>query len=234
MFENLLIALETIFKSSPIIGLGVSFLAGILSSFSPCIYPLIPVTLAVIGASSAAAKFRGFSISLTFVLGISVTYTFLGIVSSYFGILLGTFRVNPLTYLILGFVFLFLGALEFGILKLNIPFSLNYNPGPKKGLISIFILGIISGFAMIPCSFPVLSGILTLITLRKSVFYGASALFIFSLGYGMILLVLGTFASLIKKIPKQGVWALIVKKGLGLSFVIIGLYFLSKSFRMIL
>jgi len=95
-------------------------------------------------------------------------------------------------------------------------------------LVSVFILGAISGFTIIPCNFPVLGAILSLISLEKNVLYGGTALFLFSLGYGTILVILGTFSSLIKKLPASGPWLTIVHKFLGLIFLIMGCFFLFK------
>ena len=234
MAEQFLANLENIFVTSPFWGLGASFLAGMLVSFSPCIYPLIPVTLGIVGAVSASTRFKGFFISLVFVLGVALVYTILGIVSSVFGILLGRFFVNPLTYLILTVVFLLLGLSLLKIIKFNIPFfSLRYNPESKKGILWVFILGMISGLAIIPCNFPVLGAILSLIAFKKSVLYGGVALFIFSLGYGVILIVLGTFSSLVRKLPKQGVWLTIMNKFIGLVFIVMGGYFFWKFLTLV-
>ncbi len=121
MFQEILINLDKVFNSSPLLGLGVSFIAGILASFSPCIYPMIPITLGVVGAISSASKLRSFLISFVFVLGIATLYTALGIISSLFGILIGAFLINPATYFLLGLVFLILGLSECGLIKLKIP-----------------------------------------------------------------------------------------------------------------
>jgi len=231
---HLLLELEEIFKASPFLGLGVSFLAGILVSFSPCIYPLIPITLGVVGAESASTKLKGFFISLTFVLGIAFVYTILGVISSFFGILLGTFLANPITYLVLTIIFIILGLSLLEGIKINIPFfAFNYECSEKKEFFSIFILGMVSGLAIIPCNFPVLGAILSLISLRKSVLYGGIALFLFSLGYGTILIILGTFTALIRKLPKQGLWLLITKKIFGTILVATGIYFLLKFIALI-
>lgn len=230
---ELLAKLENIFVSSPFLGLGVSFLAGLLVTFSPCIYPLIPITLGVVGAASAPTKFKGFLVSLVFVLGISCVYTVLGIISSAFGILLGTFFINPVTYFILTIIFIFLGFVHSGIIKIKIPFFTNYNYEKKGGLFSIFALGMISSFAIIPCNFPVLGAILSLISLKKNIIYGGAALFLFSLGSGMLLLVLGTFTSLIKSLPKSGAWVNLIKRGVGVIFIIMGIYFLVKFITLI-
>jgi len=231
---HLLLELEEIFKASPFLGLGASFLAGILVSFSPCIYPLIPITLGIVGAESASTRLKGFLIGLTFVLGISLVYTILGIISSFFGILLGTFLANPITYLILTIVFFILGFSLLEGIKINIPFfAFNYECSKNKEFFSIFILGMVSGLAIIPCNFPVLGAILSLISLRKSVIYGGVALFLFAIGYGVILIVLGTFTALIRKLPKQGLWLIITKKVSGLILIAVGVYFLLKFIALI-
>lgn len=225
MIEQLLINLEKIFLASPLLGLGASFLGGVLVSFSPCVYPLIPITLGVVGATKTSSHLKGFLISLTFVLGVAFVYTALGIISSVFGILLGNLFINPITYLVLAIVFLFLGISCFDFINLKIPFSVHW---AKKGTFSVFILGAISGLAIIPCSFPVLGAILSFIALKKSILYGGLALFLFSLGYGTILLILGTFTSLIKKLPKEGFWVVFAERVPGVIFIIMGIYFVLK------
>jgi len=204
MFDEWLISLGNFFTPSTFFGLGASFLAGILASVSPCILPLIPITLGIVGAVSAVTKLRGFLISLSFVLGLSIVYTILGIVSSFFGMLLGTLFINPITYIVLAIIFFLLSAGSLGLIRINLPLSSGCTYKAKGNLISIFILGMVSAFALIPCNFPVLGAILSLISAKQSVIYGALALFLFSLGQGMPLIVLGTFTGLVQKLPKQG------------------------------
>ncbi|MDD3297172.1 MAG: cytochrome c biogenesis protein CcdA [Candidatus Omnitrophica bacterium] len=229
MLEHLLASLESIFISSPFLGLGVSFLAGVLVSFSPCIYPLIPITLSVVGAEAATTKLKSFSISLVFVLGIASVYTLLGIISSAAGLLLGSFFINPVTYAILASIFFFLGFSLLSGININIPFfSFNYDSSRNKEFISVFLLGAVSALAIIPCNFPVLGAILSVISLRKNIFYGAVALFFFSIGYGTILIILGTFTALIRKLPKQGQWLIILKRILGIMLMFVGVYFFWK------
>ena len=227
MFYETLINLDKIFNNSFGLGIGTSFLAGVLASFSPCIYPMIPITLGIIGAVASSSKLKGFLVSLVFVLGIAFIYCTLGAVSSLFGTLMGTFMINPVTYLFLASVFVFLGLSELDIVKVKMPFfSVNYTPKKSTGLLAIFILGVISGLAMIPCNFPVLFSILNLIALKKNIVYGVVALFAFSLGYGLILIVLGTFTSLIRKLPKNKSWIIMVKKIIGFLLLGVGGYFL--------
>ncbi len=231
---HLLLELEEIFKASPFLGLGASFLAGILVSFSPCNYPLIPITLGVVGAETASTRLKGFFISLTFVLGIAFVYTVLGMISSLFGVLLGTIMANPITYLILTIIFFILGLSLLEGIKINIPFfAFNYECSENKELFSIFILGMVSGLTIIPCNFPVLGAILSVISLKKNVLYGGLSLFLFSLGYGVILKILGIFTALIRKLPKKGHWLIIAKKTSGVILIAVALYSLAKFIMLI-
>ena len=229
MLSEFLINLEAVFNSVPFLGIGIAFIAGIIVSLSPCIYPLIPITIGIIGAVSVSTRFRGFLITLVFVLGVSVVYTLLGVLSSLFGVILGNILINPITYLVLACIFIILGLSLLGNIKIKWPVFNFWNElDSRKGLVSVFILGAISALAIIPCNFPVLGAILTLIASKKSVFYGAAALFSFSLGYGLILLIIGTSVSLIKKLPKYSRWFDITKGFAAITLVMIGLYFFLK------
>ena len=227
MVSDFLLQLEGIFRSSRLLGLGASYCAGVIVSFSPCIYPLIPVTLGIIGATAASSRLKGFTLSFVYVLGISFTYTVLGITASLLGVFLQRIFVNPVTYSILAMVFLALGFSLLGIVRINIPiFVPQYSP--RKTFLSLFILGMVSALAMIPCNFPVLGAVLSLISLQRDVLYGGAALFLFSLGYGFILLVIGMSASLMSKLPTQGTWLIILKKASGIILIGMGGYFLFK------
>lgn len=227
MLYHFLNSLEKIFNSSPGLGLGISFLAGIFASFSPCIFPLIPITLSIVGATSVSSRLKGFSVSLIFVLGVAFTYTILGVLAASFNIFFDKFFINPFTYIFLSLFFLAMGLSLLGLLKINF-FSFTHNYSHKSTTFSIFILGMISSLSIIPCNFPILGSILTLISLKKDIPYGALALFVFSLGYGLVLLILGTFTSLIAKLPKQSRWIVIINKVLGGILIFVGLYFILK------
>ena len=232
MLTDFLFSLENIFNASWLLGLGASFLAGVIASLSPCFYPLIPVTLGVVGVVAVSSRRRGFFISSIFVLGICVTYTTLGIAASWLGIFLGAFYINPFTYIVLAVAFFLLGLSCLGVIKLSLPFF-NFYYTPRRRTIALFIMGMISGLAIIPCNFPVLGPILSLIALKRNVFYGGVALFVFSLGQGLILIILGTFTSLIRKLPKSGPWLVTIKKILGAVLVVVGVFFFIKFISLI-
>ncbi|MCM8787086.1 MAG: sulfite exporter TauE/SafE family protein [Candidatus Omnitrophica bacterium] len=228
MFIETLYNLEKIFISSKVIGLGISFIAGFLASFSPCIYPLVPVALSIIGSATTTSKFKSFSISLVYVLGIATIYTILGLVSALFGILFNSIFDNTIVYFFLFLIFFTLGLSNLEVIPINIFFSFSGKDSLRRGFVSIFILGMISAFAFIPCNVPVLGAILTLISLKKSIIYSSIALFVFSLGYGAIFIILGTFTFLLKKLPKYGFWSIIVKKIIGIILICVAIYFLLR------
>ena len=228
MVSEWLIELEKLFSSFTLLGLGASFLAGVLVSFSPCVFPLIPITLGIVGVASATSKLRGFFISLVFVLGVAVVYTTLGIISALFGMLWGALFNNPITYLALTIIFFILSASSFGLIRLNMPLSIGCTYKAKGNLISVFVLGMISAFALIPCNFPVLGATLSLISTERNVFYGGLALFLFSFGQGTLLIILGASTTLIQKLPKQSLWFIIIQRCLGLTLAIMGIYFAIK------
>lgn len=231
MLYHFLHSLEKIFNSSPGLGLAVSFLAGVLVSFSPCIFPLIPITLGVVGATSVTSRAKGFLVSTVFVLGVATIYTVLGIIAALFHVVFEKFFINPVTYIFLGLFFVVMGLSLLGFIKINF-FSFTHNYTHKPTYPSIFVLGLISGLSIIPCNFPVLGSILTMISLQKDIAYGAVALLIFSLGYGSVLIILGTFTSLIAKLPKQSKMVIIINKSLGFVMFFVGAYFFLKFISM--
>ncbi len=230
MLYHFLHSLESAFSRSPLLGLLTSFLAGVLASLSPCILPLVPITLSIVGATSVSSHKRGFAVSLIFVLGIATTYTIFGILAALLNIFVEKFFVNPIVYLLLIAFFLLIGLETLGIIKFNfLTFAHNYRA--KENLLSVFIFGAISGLGITPCNFPILGSILALISLRKDVYYGAIALFVFALGYGLILVLLGTFSSLIAKLPKRSRGIIIMNRILGIIMLFLAVYFFLKFIK---
>lgn len=234
MFNQILINLDRLFNTSSGFGLIISFVAGVLAGFSPCIYPLIPITLGVIGKFCTSTKLHSAFVSLIFVLGVATLYTGLGVIASLAGLFLASFIVNPITYFILFLIFFVLGLSEYGFFSLPLAFfSVNYPQVNSRNLFSLFILGIISGLAMIPCNFPVLFSILDMIAAKRNIVYGGVALFIFSLGYGTLLIFFGIFGSLIRTLPKHPFWSIIAKNLIASVLIAVSIYFLYKCALMI-
>jgi len=223
---------ERTLDSAPGIGLVFSFLAGMLMIFSPCVYPLVPVTLSVIGVTTAGSKQRAVVLAGVYVAGICFAYTLLGIVASLLGVLLWKIFINPVAYGLMAGLFVFLGLVLLDVVKINF-FLVSPDYKPKATLWSLFLVGMISVLAIVPCNFPFLGAILSLIALKRNVAYGAVALVCFSFGYGMVLLMLGMCASLIKRLPKPDKWFIISKKLAGIFMMGLGIYFVTKLINIV-
>lgn len=204
----------------------IAFFGGLLVSFSPCVYPLIPVTTSFIGIDSSSRKFKGFILSLIYVTGIALVYASLGLLAGLSGTLFGRLSVHPATRMIVGSVFVFfglslLGTFHFKTLALWPKFS-----GKKSGLWKIFFLGLSSGLVISPCTSPVLGSILIFVASRKNLFYAASLLLTFAYGMGLVLILSGTFSAILLGLPKFNAWMNRIKILSGLVLVGIGIYFI--------
>ncbi|MDD4900094.1 MAG: cytochrome c biogenesis protein CcdA [Candidatus Omnitrophica bacterium] len=203
-----------------------AFFGGVLISFTPCIYPLIPISASYIGANSANSKLRGFILSLVYVTGVAVTYSILGIIASLTGTFFGKISTHPVTYIIVGVMVAIFG---FSMLDFFTFPGINFIklPALKKGnLLSTFALGLSSGLIASPCLTPVLSSILLYLATKKNMLYGATLLLSFAYGMGVILIAVGTFSSLIASIPKSGKWLNFIKRACAIILLAMGIFFI--------
>lgn len=231
MFDQLIGQFEFYLGQSLLFAYVAAYLAGVLVSFTPCIYPVIPITAAVIGGQRDISGARGFVLSLFFVLGLALTYTALGVFAALTGKLFGTIQTRPLTLGVLGGLFILMGLAMLDVFQLSLE---RYAPrgltgGNRKGIFGSFMIGVTSGFILGPCTAPVLAVILGVVAARQSVFFGGSLLFAFSLGVGSLLVLVGTFAGILASLPKSGAWMTGVKKLSGIVMLAAGAYFLYSA-----
>ena len=199
-------------------------------SFTPCVYPLIPISVSYIGVRSNS-KPKGFILSLVYVSGIAFTYSILGLIASLTGKIFGSISNHPATYLVVGVIIVIFGLSMSDLF--NISFGTNFNNPvfKKKGYFSIFLLGITSGFIISPCLTPVLGSILSYLATRKNIFYGMSLLAVFAYGMGVIFILSGTFAGILANLPKSGRWMVYFKKAAGILLVAMGVYYIYAGIR---
>ncbi len=209
----------------------LAFLSGIGISLTPCVYPLIPVTVGYIGVKSAGSKMKGFSLSLIYVTGIAITYSVLGLIASLSGQFFGKISAHPLTIIFAGIVIFFFGLSMLDLFSINLPRIIKLPVQNKQGYFSVFLLGIISGLIIGPCVTPFLGAILVYLAEKKNIFYGMSVLLTFAYGMGFILIVCGTFSSLLMGLPKSGKWMLYIKKIFAVILLAIGVYFIFTGIR---
>ena len=211
--------------------LGV-FFGGVIVGFSPCVYPLVPVTLGFIGVGAGGSRLRGFLLSLIYVLGLAITYSALGLIASLTGKLFGEISTHPVSFLVIGNACILAGLSFFDIIPLNlIGIPIQGRIKRTGGYVSVFLLGLASGLVAGPCTAPALGTILLYVASRQNVFYGASLLFVFAYGMGLLLILVGTFSSLLLNFPKSGAWLMRIKKACGFILIAIGEYFLIKAGR---
>lgn len=208
----------------------IAFGAGILVSFTPCVYPLIPVTVGYIGASTRGSRAKGFLLSIIYALGIAVTYSILGAIASLSGRLFGQMAGNPWPYFIVANACIFFGLVLLDVLSLPLPAFAAKRIEPK-GIISVFLFGLVSGLVVGPCTAPALGTILVYVGSRQNLIYGMLLLFCFAYGMCAILILAGTFSSILVNLPKSGIWMSRIKKACGLILIGVGEYFLIQAGR---
>lgn len=228
MLEGLTGNLDLYLKGSFPLALAAAYIGGVLVSFTPCMYPLIPITVSFIGAQGRISRITGFLLSLLYVLGTSLTYMVLGSLAGLTGTLFGGFQTNPWMNLVVANIFILMGLSMLDVFVLPLPETLRsqlFSP-KRKGFMGALLLGTASGLIMSPCSAPVLAVLLSYVATRQNIFLGMSLLFVFAFGMGTLLIILGTFTGLLTSIPRSGPWMVRIQKLFGFIFIAMGEYFL--------
>jgi thiol:disulfide interchange protein len=203
------------------------FLAGVVTSLTPCVYPLIPVTISVLGARKAESRAKAFFLALAYVLGIAVTYAALGAFAALTGAVFGEISSNPKVILGVSLVLLALALNMLDALPFNLPGFSGGAAGQnrKVGYLSNFLMGLTFGLVASPCTAPVLGAVLLYVGQTGSVVMGSSLLFVFAMGMGSFLLLIGTFSGFMSLLPKSGDWMNRVKKVMGYLLLLMAGYF---------
>jgi len=202
---------------------------GFLVSLTPCVYPMIAVTVSVFGARQAKGRWEGALLSLAFVLGIVAMFVPLGVLAGLSGSIFGSVLQSRWVVTGIALLFLVLATALFGAFEFALPAALTNRLASVGGIgyKGAFLLGLACGLIASPCTGPVLTGILTYIAQTRSASLGALAMSMFALGLGAPFFVVGTFAV---QLPKSGRWMVHVKSLLGIVLVVVALYFLSTAF----
>ena len=211
----------------------VVFWSGVLVSFSPCVYPIMPVTATIIaGLNTSGTKLRGFVISLIYVLGVAITYCALGAAAALTGKFFGSVQNHPAAFWIVGNVLIIFSLVMFDVIPMP---ALGINVAHKikiKNLWAVLVLGMAAGLIVGPCTAPVLGTVLLYVASRQNILYGISLLFVFSYGVGASLILIGTFSSILSSLPRCGAWLVWIKRLCGIILLGIGEYFLIKAGRL--
>lgn len=205
----------------------VVFIAGFLTSFTPCVYPMIPITIGFV-VKASTGRLSAFILSLFFVLGIAVIYSALGLFAAFGGVVFGAAMQSTLVTIFIAVVFTVMATSMFGAFDLSLPSSLQtkLQTGPRGGIVGAVLMGGVTGLVASPCVGPVLVVLLTWVAQVGRPVYGFTLLFTFALGLGLLFLVLGTFVGVLKSLPKAGAWMESVKHYFGFIFLGLAVYFL--------
>ena len=207
----------------------LAFLGGILASLTPCVLPMVPITVAVIGARGAETKLKAFSLSMVYVLGIATLYSGLGVGAAATGTMLGEVFNNPWVLLGLVALFVILALGMFGVYNFALPTSLNTKLSQVggQGYVGVFVIGLAAGIVASPCTGPVVgSAVLMIAGGQFSLLQGFAVMFSFSMGLGLLFLVIGTFSALMLQ---PGAWMTHVKNSFGFIMLLAAVYFGSMT-----
>ena len=206
----------------------VIFGAGLLTALTPCVYPMIAITVSVFGARQAKSRAEGAFLSLAFVLGIAAFFTPLGVISAMSGAGMGELNGSPWVMGPLALLFVAMALSMFGFWNMNLPPALQTKLASVggQGYKGAFLVGLVSGVVAAPCTGPVIAVLLGYVASTRDAGFGALAFFIYSLGLGTLFFAVGTFAV---SLPKSGKWMDGVKSIFGIVMLVMAVYYL-KSF----
>ena len=209
----------------------IVFIAGIGASLTPCVYPLIPITIGVFGAAEADSKLQGFLLSLVYVSGIAITYSILGVSAALAGGLFGGLLQNPLVLLGFAIFFVVFAMSLLGLYEFRLPGGLQDKLASSggKGFAGAFVMGLVAGIIAAPCVGPILSGVLLFIAESRNALLGGALMMTFAVGMGLLFMILGTFSSLIHKLPGSGGWMDIVKSVFGVIFILVAIFYAADA-----
>lgn len=215
---------EALQSGSYLYALVLIFGAGVATSLTPCVYPMIAITVSVFGASKTESRKKAMLLSTVFVLGIASLFTPLGLIAATTGGVFGAALASPMVLVGLATLFLVLAASMFGAFELDLPAGLKNRLATVGGVgyRGAFVIGFASALIAAPCTGPVLGFLLTWVGTTRNVVFGALALFTYALGLGLLFWIVGTFAV---SLPKSGRWVEWIKSVFGIVMVVAALYF---------
>jgi thiol:disulfide interchange protein DsbD len=205
--------------------LAIVFLAGLALNLTPCVYPLIPITVGFFAAQNEQSRARTWLLALVYVLGMSVTYSALGVLAALSGQLFGAALQSPWVVGLIVVVLLALASSMFGLWELRVPAWATRVSGGRSGLGGALVMGLVVGLVAAPCIGPFVLGLLTYVGQRQSVALGLALFFVLSLGLGLPYLLLGVFTGALERLPNSGAWMLGVRQLFGVLLVALAGYF---------
>lgn len=211
-------------KSLPLI-LGLVFLSGLALNLTPCVYPLIPITVGFFARQGSGRASRTFGLALTYVLGMSVTYSALGVTAALSGSLFGAWLQKPAVLAGIALLIAALALSMFGLFEIRVPHFITDRTGSKGGVAGALTMGLFVGFVAAPCIGPFVLSLLTYVAAKGSVAAGFGLFFTLAMGLGLPYLVLGTLSGSLAKLPRSGEWMEAVRRVFGFALLALAVWF---------
>ena len=210
----------------------VFFVIGLALNLTPCVYPVIPITVGYFGAQRSQNKGSSFMIALFYVIGIAIIFAILGLISGLAGKQWGFLFQNPWFVIIISLIMLAMAASMFGAFEIAIPSSLMGSVGKsRQGILGSLIMGLTVGVVIAPCAAGPIIGLVGLVAKQGIVVKGTLLFFIMGLGLGLPYLILASFSGLLTKLPQSGMWMIWIKKLFGLVLIGVAIYFLIPQMK---
>jgi thiol:disulfide interchange protein DsbD len=207
------------------------FLAGLALNLTPCVYPLIPITISYFGGQTEGKKGKLLGHAIIYVFGMAITYSILGVIAALTGSLFGAALQNPYVLVAIALILIALALSMFDLYEIRVPtFLSNFAGGAKQGYFGTFFMGLTVGIVAAPCIGPFVLALLTFVGEQGDMILGFSMFFILALGLGFPFLLLALFSGSIHKMPRSGAWMVWVRKIFGFILVAMAIYFLQPLF----
>lgn len=214
-------------SSGLFVGLLLVFIGGLALNLTPCVYPLIPITVGYFGGQSEGRTSKLFLMGVLFVLGMALTYSAIGVITSLTGAIFGALLQNTFVILFIVLIFILLSLSMFGVYEFKLPDSWVSKAGSaKNGYYGAFFMGLTMGIVAAPCIGPFVLGLITYVAAKGDPLFGFLMFFMLAVGLGLPYLLLAVFSGKIKKLPRAGEWMDGVKHIFGFVLIGMALYFL--------
>ncbi|MGK2859303.1 MAG: protein-disulfide reductase DsbD family protein [Thermoanaerobaculia bacterium] len=211
-------------------GLGMTllvvFVLGMALTLTPCVYPLIPLTMAYFASQTGGSVARRIGLSSTYVLGIAIMYSTLGVFAALSGALFGAWLQEPLVLAFFALLMLALALSMFGLYDINVPQFIANRASARSGFIGSLTMGLIAGIVAAPCVGPFVVSLIALVSQSGNPYLGFLLFFVLALGLGVPFLLLGIFSSGASSLPRSGPWLVKIKQALGFVLIAMAFYFL--------
>ncbi len=238
--------ISNLLSSNPALALPAVFVGGVLTSLTPCIYPMIPITVSIVGGQTTVGgvgegvkqpRRRTVALTLSYVVGLALVYALLGLIAGLTGTLFGSISTNPWLYFAMANLLMVFALAMLDVLPVRVPQAVlrrASEAGRSGGVAGSFGMGAASGLVAAPCGAPVMAAVLTWVSLTKSAFLGFVYLFVFSLGMTTLLVAVGLSTGLLARLPRAGVWMIWVKRGFALLMLAVAEYYLIEMGRLLI